>query len=100
LRPDLDTFAAEVVRHAAPVSEGWSGNRKAFISHVWPSIRESRPEWGLSEIEFKCMLVEAHRAGRLALSSADLKSKSNIKDIQDSAISWMNTVWHYVRVED
>ncbi len=100
LRPDLDTFAAEVVRLAAPAAEGWSGNRKAFISHVWPAIRDSRPEWGLSEIEFKCMLVEAHRAGRLALSSADLKNKNNIKDIQESAISWMNTVWHYVRIED
>ncbi len=100
LRPDLDTFAAEVVRHAANSAEGWSGNRKAFISHVWPSIRDSRPEWGLSEIEFKCMLVEAHRASRLALSSADLKNKNNIKDIQDSAISWMNTVWHYVRIEE
>lgn len=100
VRPDLDTFAAEVVRLAATVAEGWSGNRKAFISHVWPSIRDSRPEWGLSEIEFKCMLVEAHRASRLALSSADLKNKNTIKDIQDSAISYMNTVWHYVRIED
>lgn len=100
LRPDLDEFAAEIGRRAIPVAEGWPGNRKAFISHVWPSIRDGRPEWGLSEIEFKCMLVEAHRAGRLALASADLKNKSNIKDFQDSAISYMNTVWHFVRVED
>lgn len=100
VRPDLEEFAAEVQRLSAPVAEGWPGNRKAFISLVWPSIRDGRPEWGLSDIEFKCMLVEAHRAGRLALASADLKNKSNIKDIQDSAISYMNTVWHYVRVED
>lgn len=99
-RPDLDEFAAEVTRRAAPVAEGWPGNRKAFISHIWPTIRDSRPEWGLSDIEFKCMLVEAHRAGRLALTSADLKNKNNIKDVQDSAISYMNTVWHFVRVED
>ncbi len=46
------------------------------------------------------MLVEAHRAGRLSLATADLKNKNNIKDIQDSAISYMNTVWHFVRVED
>lgn len=100
VRPDLDEFAAEVQRRAAPVAEGWPGNRKAFISLVWPSIRDGRPEWGLSDIEFKCMLVEAHRAGRLALATADLKNKNNIKDIQDSAISYMNTVWHFVRVED
>ena len=100
VRPDLDEFATEVRQRARPHAEGWSGHRKAFISHVWPSIRDGRPEWGLSDIEFKCMLVEAHRAGRLALGSADLKNKNNIKDIQDSAISYMNTVWHFVRVED
>ncbi|MFV0367761.1 MAG: hypothetical protein ACK5KM_04825 [Hyphomicrobiaceae bacterium] len=100
VRPDLDEFATEVRQRAVPHAEGWSGHRKAFISHVWPSIRDGRPEWGLSDIEFKCMLVEAHRAGRLALGSADLKNKNNIKDIQDSAISYMNTVWHFVRVED
>ena len=99
-RPDLETFTVEVMRAAAGTAEGWPGNRKAFISHVWPAIRDSRPEWGLSEIEFKCMLVEAHRAGRLALTGADLRNKGNIKDIQDSAISYMNTVWHYVRIED
>lgn len=100
VRPDLDEFAEEVQRRAAPVAEGWPGNRKAFISLVWPTIRSGRPEWGLSDIEFKCMLVEAHRAGRLSLASADLKNKNNLKDIQDSAISYMNTVWHFVRVED
>ena len=100
VRPDLDEFAAVVQRLAAPAAEGWPGSRKAFISQVWPSIRDGRPEWGLSDIEFKCMLVEAHRAGRLSLATADLKNKNNIKDIQDSAISYMNTVWHFVRVED
>lgn len=100
IRPDLDEFAAEVVRRAAPLAEGWPGNRRAFICDVWPAIRSGRPEWGLSDIEFKCMLVEAHRAGRLALATADLKNKNNIKQIQDSAISYMNTVWHLVRVED
>lgn len=100
VRPDLEEFADEVAQRATPVAEGWPGNRKAFISQVWPAIRDGRPEWGLSDIEFKCMLVEAHRAGRLALATADLKNKNNIKDIQDSAISYMNTVWHLVRVED
>ncbi len=101
VRPDLDEFAAEVQRFAAPVSEGWPGSRKAFISQVWSSIRDGRPEWGVRDIGvFKGMLVEAHRAGRLDLVTADLKNKSNIKDIQDSAISYKNTVWHFVRVKD
>ena len=65
-RPDLPGFASEVRRHAASQARGWSGDRKAYISHVWRNVREKRPEWGLSEIEFKCMLAEAHRAGQLA----------------------------------
>lgn len=98
-RPDLPGFASEVRRHAASHAQGWSGDRKAYISHVWRNIREKRPDWGLSEIEFKCMLAEAHRAGQLALANADLKDKDNIKDVQDSAVSYRNAVFHFIRVD-
>lgn len=100
LRPDLAGFSKEVQRQAEVCAKGWPGDRKAFISHVWHSILSKRPEWGLSAIEFKCMLAEAHQAGHILLAYADLKDKSNIKDVQESAISFKNTVWHYVRVED
>ena len=40
-----------VRRHAASQAHGWSGDRKAYISHVWRNIRDKRPDWGLSEIE-------------------------------------------------
>ena len=46
------------------------------------------------------MLAGAHRAGQLVLASADLKNKEKIKDFEDSAILYKNTVWHFVRVED
>jgi hypothetical protein len=98
-RPDLPGFASEVRRHAASHARGWSGDRKAYISHVWRNIREKRPDWGLSEIEFKCMLAEAHRAGQIALANADLKDKDNIKDVQDSAVSYRNAVFHFIRVD-
>jgi hypothetical protein len=98
-RPDLSGFASEVRRHAASQAQGWSGDRKAYISHVWRNVREKRPEWGLSEIEFKCMLAEAHRAGQLLLANADLKDKDNIKDVQESAVSFRNTVFHFIRVD-
>lgn len=98
-RPDLPGFATEVRRYAAGHAQGWSGDRKAYISHVWRNIRDKRPEWGLSEIEFKCMLTEAHRAGQLALANADLKDKENIRDVQDSAVSFRNTVFHFIRVD-
>lgn len=96
---DLPGFASEVRRCAAGEAQGWAGDRKAYISRVWRSLREQRPEWGLSEIEFKGMLAEAHRAGQLALANADLKDASNIKDVQDSALSYKNAVFHFIRVD-
>jgi hypothetical protein len=98
-RPDLCGFASEVRAHAARSAHGWAGNRKAYISHVWRLLRERRPEWGLSEIEFKCMLAEAHRTGELRLANADLKERSNLRDVEDSALVYKNAVFHFVRVD-
>jgi hypothetical protein len=96
---DLPGFAMEVRRCAAGEAQGWSGDRKAYISHVWRSMRATRPEWGLSEYEFKLLLAEAHRSGQLALANADLKDQSNIKDVQESAVVYRNAVFHFIRVD-
>jgi hypothetical protein len=96
---DLAGFASEVRRCAAGEAQGWSGDRKAYISRVWRSLRAQCPDWGLSEIEFKGMLAEAHRLGQLALANADLKDASNIKDVQDSALIYKNAVFHFIRVD-
>ncbi|MGL4396747.1 MAG: hypothetical protein ACRCS9_09430 [Hyphomicrobium sp.] len=98
--PDMDEFAGAVLDAARPVSEGWPGNRKAFISQVWQAIRVARREWELTEIAFKSMLAEAHRVGHVVLATADLKDKSSLKDLEESKILYKNTVWHFVRVED
>ena len=99
-RPDLAGFARIVLDHADAQAEGWPGNRKAFISRVWQAIAEAHRDWGLSEIEFKSMLAEAHRTGHVVLASADIKSKESLADVQASAIAYKNTVWHFVRVEN
>jgi hypothetical protein len=98
-RPDLDGFASAVRGQAAMSAEGWAGNRRAYISHVWRRVRERHPEWGLSEIEFKSMLAEAHRAGRLLLANADLKDDGNLRDVAESALVYKNAVFHFVRVD-
>jgi len=98
-RPDLAGFVQEVRQHALSKAQGWSGNRRAYISHVWHLLRERRPEWGLSEIEFKCMLIEAHRAGSLALAHADMKDSSSVDELQASAVVYKNAVFHFVRVD-
>lgn len=99
-RPDLAEFARAVKKAAAARAEGWPGSRKAFISHVWDAIQAGQPSWRVSEIEFKCMLAEAHRLGALVLANADLKDKKSIKEFESSAVPYKNTVWHFVRVEE
>lgn len=99
-RPDLDRFAQEVKAVARLRAQGWAGARKAFISHVFQSLNERHPEWRLSDIEFKGMLAEAHRAGRIVLANADLRDKSVAKELQESALPYKNTVWHQVRIDD
>lgn len=99
-RPDLEGFAGVVLKAAAAHAEGWPGNRKAFISRVWLAIEAQYPEWGLTEIEFKAMLAEAHRTGHVVLANADLKDKKSLKDLQDSAVAYKNTVWHFIRVDN
>jgi hypothetical protein len=99
-RPDLAQFASDVLIEARAVAEGWPGNRKAFISRVWQAIHASRAHWRLTEIEFKCMLAEAHRAGLIVLANADLKDKRTVREVQESAVAYKNTVWHQIRVEE
>lgn len=99
-RPDLAGFTRTVLQHADAHADGWPGNRKAFIAPVWRAVAAAEPGWGLSEIEFKSMLVEAHRTGHVVLGSADIKNKDILKDVQDSAIAYKNTVWHFIRVEN
>jgi len=97
-RPDPAAFSRVVMMLAESCAEGWSGNRKALISRVWQALSEAHPEWGLSAIEYKCMLGEAHRTGHLRLATADLKDKSNAAEIEASAITYKNTQWHLIRV--
>lgn len=100
ISPDMGEFAGAVLDAARPVSEGWPGNRKAFISRVWRAIRDTRPDWELSEIAFKSMLAEAHRTGAVVLAGADLKDKCDLAELDNSKIVYKNAVWHFVRVED
>ena len=99
-RPNLEGFAKAVQTVAGKRAEGWPGNRKAYISDVWQALSAAHAEWGLTEIEFKSMLAEAHRTGHLVLANADLKDRRSLPRIQQSALVFKNTVLHFVRVED
>ena len=99
-RPDLRGFIREVQAAASRRAEGWPGNRKAFICHVWEDMKARHPAWALTEIEFKAMLAEAHRSGGLVLANADLKDKKHMEEFAKSAIQFRNMVLHFVRVEE
>ena len=99
-RPNLEGFAKAVQTVAGTRAQGWPGNRKAYISDVWQGLRAAHAEWGLTEIEFKSMLAEAHRTGHIVLANADLKDRRSLPRIQQSALVFKNTVLHFVRVED
>ncbi len=99
-QPDLSSFAAAVQSAARVEAEGWPGNLKAMICRVWAVTVAKHPQWGLSEGDFKALLAEAHRAGLLVLATADLRDKSRLKELQDSAITYKNTVWHLIRVTE
>ncbi|MBX9925601.1 MAG: hypothetical protein K2Y05_04525, partial [Hyphomicrobiaceae bacterium] len=99
-RPDLPGFVRAIAAAAAARAQGWPGNRKAFICHVFDEVSAVHPQWRLSEIEFKGMLAEAHRTGGVVLANADLKDKRFIQEFEKSAIQYKNTVWHFVRVEE
>ncbi len=99
-RPDLPGFVKVVQERAASCAEGWPGNRKALVSRVYSAIATAHPGWGLTLVEFKAMLAECHRIGKLALVTADLKDKKLLDDLRQSAITYKNTVWHLVRVEE
>jgi len=100
-RPDPEAFAHAVRRMARPLATGgWSGSRKVYISQVWAAVQKQHAGWGLSEIEFKAMLTEAHRTGLLVLGTSDLRDKHDLEEIQASATVFKNTVWHFVRIDD
>ena len=97
---DLKTFSDIVHTKAKERAKGWPGNRRAYISHVWNSIRSDCPELRLNEGRFKSMLTEAHRAGHVNLINADLRSRKNMTDLKASAVNYKNTEWHFIRVDE
>jgi hypothetical protein len=98
-RPDLEGFARAAKIAAEAAAEGWPGNRRAYVSQAFARLAAAHPGWGISAIEFKAMLTEAHRRGLIVLANADLKDKRRLADVQESAISYKNTVWHFIRCE-
>lgn len=98
--PELPEFTQEILTIAAKSAVGWPGNKRAFISHVWRDLQKKFPFWQLTESDYKNMILSAHRAGLLRLAIADLRDKNNVQDVSDSRISYKNSEWHFIRIDE
>lgn len=97
---DLQDFACAVNKIAQNMATGWPGRKRAYISHVWQVLQDEKTIWKMSENEFKTKLADAHRAGHLSLTIADLRDRENIADVQASQTKYKNSEWHLIRVEE
>lgn len=73
--PTLEAFATAVrsaAARAAQTSDATFGWRKVFIAPVWDAMKNAPEAAGLDLAGFKRRLLDAHRAGLVVLSRADL----------------------------
>jgi hypothetical protein len=95
---DLDSFAT-AVKELARASDERFGRHKVFIAPVWERARANATLRELSESEFKAKLIDAHRAGLLRLSRADLTPAMSREMVAASEVPYLNAVFHFVDLE-
>lgn len=98
-RVSLSAFADVVKTAAQSVTDGRFGRHKVFIAPVWSCLRDSKTFAPMNEGEFKAKLVEAHRAGHLRLSRADLTPAMAPELVAASEVAYLNAVFHFLDLE-
>jgi hypothetical protein len=92
----IGDFASAVRESAEHATDGLFGGRKVFISSLWRGMR-AHPTFGaLTLDEFKQQLVDAHKAGLLALSRADLTGAMDPSAVSESETSHLESRYHFV----
>lgn len=95
---ELKSFAERVKAAARTCPTGWSGDDFVFISHVWNRLRDKPDFRSLDLDRFKIKLIAANRAQLLTLSRADLVQAQDPADIKESETSYLNSVFHFIRI--
>jgi hypothetical protein len=105
IRPEpatKSTQGPDLVRKIRAAASGTGARRfgpdKVFIASVWESLRNDPDVSALGEQGFKRALVEAHRAGTLVLSRADLIAAMDPRDVAASEIRHLNATYHFIQV--
>lgn len=98
--PELDPveFASRVKAAAAACRTGRQGANKVFIAHVWRSL-EHEPAFAAMGLDrFKERLAQANHQRLLDLGPADLVHAMNPDDLRLSAVRYLDTTFHFVRI--
>jgi hypothetical protein len=97
---DLPAFANTIKAAARDCPrEGWFGDNKVFINHVWRRLWDDPGFPRLDLPGFKQRLIEANADNLLTLSRADLVQVMNPTDVSESETHHLNAVFHFVLVE-
>lgn len=95
-----DSEFAQATKKAAIATQGGRlGDYKVFISRVWETLQQQRPDLQLSLAEFKQWLLKANQQRLLTLSRADMAYALNADDVSASEISHMNSTFHFIRLD-
>jgi len=95
----LDAFAQRVRAAAERCQTGRYGGNKVFIVHVWRTL-QTDPVFKDGDFKaFKERLTEANNARLLNLARADLVQAMDPEDVLLSESPYMNTCFHFIRVE-
>lgn len=81
----LHIFAQNVQDAASKSPTGWWGDRKVFINHAYDNYRKQTGD-PIDIHSFKQKLLDAHNAGHLSLSRADLVDAMDPNDVQASGL--------------
>jgi hypothetical protein len=93
------TFAEAVREAAHGTRDGRFGDRQVFIVSVWRNLRSDNEYGDLSLDDFKRRLIEAHRAGQLALVRADLVGVMDPTLVAESEITHLEARYHFLLEE-
>lgn len=96
---NLEFFANQVIQSANRSQTGKFGDNKVFISHVWHQMELDGNTFGMDLKQFKHYLALANNKDLISLSRADLAYAMDQSAILASETSYLNSIFHFIRLE-
>lgn len=96
---NLEFFVNQVRQSAKRSQTGKFGDNKVFISHVWQQMELDGTTSGMDLKQFKHHLALANNKGLISLSRADLAYAMDQHAVSASETSYLNSIFHFIRLE-